>query len=278
VRGAAISLLLRAEEPPFSVRAVAAGDAKRRIGRVAADLLAEGESVALDSGTTALEIARCLTGKRVTVMPLSLHADTARYWTQVLGHAPGAARLRRIAELDTIMWSRPNQDSLDAAASAAERGVKLALLSNAPARLAGQLDRLPWLAAFCPRILSGNVGMIKPEPGIYAFAPEGTARRRKKSPSSMTAWRTFSRPAPQACEPRCSPVPASCHDAAAGSPPSSRRRHRSEPGRDRPGSELVSPAGRVRSDPGTDRVLRLHRPREPRDGSPPSLPRDRSTG
>jgi DeoR/GlpR family transcriptional regulator of sugar metabolism len=74
VRGGAISLLLRAEEPPFSVRAVAAGDAKRRIGRVAADLLAEGESVVLDSGTTALEVARCLAGRRVTVMPLSLHA------------------------------------------------------------------------------------------------------------------------------------------------------------------------------------------------------------
>jgi DeoR/GlpR family transcriptional regulator of sugar metabolism len=77
VRGGAISLLLRAEEPPFSLREVAAGDAKRRIGRVAADLLAEGESVVLDSGTTALEVARCLAGRRVTVMPLSLHAAWA---------------------------------------------------------------------------------------------------------------------------------------------------------------------------------------------------------
>lgn len=92
--------------------------------------------------------------------------DTARYWTQVPGHAARAARLRRIAELDTIMWSRPGQSSLDAA----ERGVKLALLSNAPARLAGQLDRLPWQASFCPRIFSGSVGMFKPEPGIYALA------------------------------------------------------------------------------------------------------------
>jgi DeoR/GlpR family transcriptional regulator of sugar metabolism len=74
VRGGAVSLLLRAEEPPFSVRTVAAGDAKRRIGRVAADLLVDGESVVLDSGTTALEVARCLAGRRVTVMPLSLHA------------------------------------------------------------------------------------------------------------------------------------------------------------------------------------------------------------
>jgi putative hydrolase of the HAD superfamily len=97
--------------------------------------------------------------------------DTAGYWTKVLGHAPGAARLRRIAVLD-IMWSRPNHASIDAAGSAAERGVKLAVLSNAAARLARQLDRLPWLAPFRPRIFSGNVGMIKPEPGIYALALE----------------------------------------------------------------------------------------------------------
>lgn len=74
VRGGAISQLLRAEDPPFQIRGVAAGDAKRRIERVAADLLAEGESVVLDSGTTALEVARCLAGRRVTVMPPSLHA------------------------------------------------------------------------------------------------------------------------------------------------------------------------------------------------------------
>jgi hypothetical protein len=41
---------------------------------VAAALLAEGESVVLDSGTTALEVTRCLAGRRVTVMPLSLPA------------------------------------------------------------------------------------------------------------------------------------------------------------------------------------------------------------
>ena len=62
---------------------------------------------------------------------------------------PGRARLRRIAELDTIMWSRPDQSFLDAAGTG-ERGVKPALLSNAPGRLAGQLGRLPWLAPFCP--------------------------------------------------------------------------------------------------------------------------------
>ncbi|MGH9126054.1 MAG: HAD-IA family hydrolase [Acidimicrobiales bacterium] len=96
--------------------------------------------------------------------------DTARYWTQVLGHTPGTGSLRRIVELDTLMWSRPNQASLDAANGAADAGVRLAVLSNAPAQLATQFDRLPWLAPFSPRLFSGQVGMIKPEPAIYTLA------------------------------------------------------------------------------------------------------------
>jgi DeoR/GlpR family transcriptional regulator of sugar metabolism len=74
IRGGAINLLMRGEEPPFDVRAVEAADQKQRIGRTVADLLAEGESVIIDSGTTALEVARRLDGKRLTVMPLSLHS------------------------------------------------------------------------------------------------------------------------------------------------------------------------------------------------------------
>ena len=74
VRGGAVSVLLRADEPPFRLRQVAASEAKRAIGRAAARLLSEGESVVLDSGTTALEVARCLAGRQALVMPMSLHA------------------------------------------------------------------------------------------------------------------------------------------------------------------------------------------------------------
>ena len=43
----------------------------------AAEILRDGELVLLDSGTTAVEVARELNGKRLTVMPLSLHAAMA---------------------------------------------------------------------------------------------------------------------------------------------------------------------------------------------------------
>lgn len=76
-RGGARSLLLRGEEPPFALRATEGVEAKRRIAHAVAELLADGESVVLDSGTTCVEVAKVLRDRRLTVMPLSLHAANA---------------------------------------------------------------------------------------------------------------------------------------------------------------------------------------------------------
>ncbi|MEU0662669.1 DeoR/GlpR family DNA-binding transcription regulator [Streptomyces lavendulocolor] len=76
-RGGARSLLLRGEEPPFGLRAQEGEEVKRRIAADVAALIADGESVVLDSGTTCLEVAKALRDRRVTVMPLSLHAANA---------------------------------------------------------------------------------------------------------------------------------------------------------------------------------------------------------
>ncbi|NJP45521.1 DeoR/GlpR family DNA-binding transcription regulator [Actinacidiphila epipremni] len=86
-RGGARSLLLRGEEPPFALRATEGLAAKRRIAAEVAALVADGETVVLDSGTTCLEVARALEQRRLTVMPLSLHAANA---------LTGAPRLRLI--------------------------------------------------------------------------------------------------------------------------------------------------------------------------------------
>lgn len=74
VRGGAVSLLLRGEEPPFGVREREAVEVKRRIAAEVAALLADGEAVLLDGGTTNLEIARALRERRLTVLPLSLQS------------------------------------------------------------------------------------------------------------------------------------------------------------------------------------------------------------
>ncbi|OEJ23707.1 decarboxylase [Streptomyces agglomeratus] len=86
-RGGARSLLLYGDEPPFAVREREGLETKQRIAAEVAALIADGESVVLDSGTTCLEVARALEHRRLTVMPLSLHAVNA------LTAAPGLTLL-----------------------------------------------------------------------------------------------------------------------------------------------------------------------------------------
>ncbi|WP_017557677.1 DeoR/GlpR family DNA-binding transcription regulator [Nocardiopsis baichengensis] len=77
VRGGAVSLVPRGQEPPYALRERQAVEAKRRIAERVVSLLPAGAAVALDSGTTALEVARGLAGRPVTVMPLSLQGADA---------------------------------------------------------------------------------------------------------------------------------------------------------------------------------------------------------
>lgn len=84
VHGGAITAVSASYEPPFAVRAQRAAEAKERIGRAAAALLAEGETVILDVGTTTLEVAKALRGRRnLTIITPSLRA------AEVLAGEPG---------------------------------------------------------------------------------------------------------------------------------------------------------------------------------------------
>jgi DeoR/GlpR family transcriptional regulator of sugar metabolism len=60
------------EEPPFEQIAVERLAEKDRIGRAAARLVADGETVMVDIGTTTLQLARHLHGRRLTVVTSSL--------------------------------------------------------------------------------------------------------------------------------------------------------------------------------------------------------------
>ena len=64
VHGGAVANLGRSYEPPFRTRAIKNQNAKRAIGKKAADLIFDGDSIALDVGTTTLEIVPFLRGKR----------------------------------------------------------------------------------------------------------------------------------------------------------------------------------------------------------------------
>ena len=69
VRGGAIGV---PNEPPFAETAIERIGAKDRIGTAAAELIEEGTTVMIDIGTTTLQLARKLHGRRITVITTSL--------------------------------------------------------------------------------------------------------------------------------------------------------------------------------------------------------------
>ncbi|MFE5642109.1 DeoR/GlpR family DNA-binding transcription regulator [Rhodococcus sp. NPDC056516] len=74
VRGGAVSAVLRGDELPFVLREMEGVAEKARIASAAVNLIADGEAVLLDSGTTGLAAAHELSSRNVTVMPLAAHA------------------------------------------------------------------------------------------------------------------------------------------------------------------------------------------------------------
>lgn len=96
--------------------------------------------------------------------------DTAviDYWSAVLGFRPGPRKLARLIEVDIAGWLHLNPDTLAATTRAAERGLNLAILSNAPLEVADAIDATTWASAFSPRLFSSRLGAVKPEAEIFA--------------------------------------------------------------------------------------------------------------
>lgn len=72
IHGGARSLIGQGQHPGYGLRELEDRDAKRRIAAAVATLLLEREHVWLDSGSTATEVARAVTGRELTLMPMSL--------------------------------------------------------------------------------------------------------------------------------------------------------------------------------------------------------------
>jgi putative hydrolase of the HAD superfamily len=92
------------------------------------------------------------------------------YWSSVLGFRPQRRKLERLIELDITSWLHPNPASLAAATRAVERGLRLAILSNAPHEVADAVDEAIWAQAFSPRLFSCRLRATKPERDVYVAA------------------------------------------------------------------------------------------------------------
>jgi DeoR/GlpR family transcriptional regulator of sugar metabolism len=91
VHGGAVTAQSLSYEPPFAMRSMRQVDAKQRIGMAAAAMIREGETLILDAGTTTIEIARALKGRRnLRILALSLRiADLLADETELTLLLPG---------------------------------------------------------------------------------------------------------------------------------------------------------------------------------------------
>jgi len=101
--------------------------------------------------------------------------SSLEYWTQALGRTVDEPLRQRLSALDMASWLHPNDQTVAAAGRAAERGYRLAILSNAPIELAEALAEVPWLARFEVRLFSCRLRLSKPDPAIYRAAIERLA-------------------------------------------------------------------------------------------------------
>ncbi|SDR19988.1 HAD family hydrolase [Thermostaphylospora chromogena] len=96
--------------------------------------------------------------------------DATTYWSRVcadIGKDLDPHLLDSLIALDLNAWTYLNRHTLKTLTELAERGIPLALLSNAPTELARLIDTRPWATLFRYRFFSADLRLSKPDPRIY---------------------------------------------------------------------------------------------------------------
>lgn len=100
-----------------------------------------------------------------------LGGDPVAYWSAVLtglGRDPEPALLAHLEDVDSHKWSVLPAESVELLDRL--RGERIAVLSNAPAPLAAAVRAAPWSAAAQRLLFSADVGVMKPDPAVFALA------------------------------------------------------------------------------------------------------------
>nr|WP_073480191.1 HAD family phosphatase [Streptoalloteichus hindustanus] len=93
------------------------------------------------------------------------------YWRAVggrLGVAVDDDTAERLTEIDNRGWLTVDAESIRLIEELRAAGVRLALLSNAPAPFARAAERQPWTVSFEHLVFSGDLATAKPDPEIWA--------------------------------------------------------------------------------------------------------------
>jgi DeoR/GlpR family transcriptional regulator of sugar metabolism len=141
VHGGAISVGSRGYLPPYSVRERRALAAKALIGEAAAAMIGERETVIIDVGTTTLETARALRGRRnLTVLTSSLHvanvlAKEPGIRLMVTGGTVTPGDLSLVGDLAEEAFARLRFDTLVMGVAGVDAGVGCTEFSTEDARV-----------------------------------------------------------------------------------------------------------------------------------------------
>jgi putative hydrolase of the HAD superfamily len=98
--------------------------------------------------------------------------DDLDYWQSVgalVGVDVSPVLARELTDVDHVGWLHADRESVALVAELAAEGVPLALLSNAPRSFAPMARRQKWFEHFRVAVFSGEHGIAKPDPAIWAL-------------------------------------------------------------------------------------------------------------
>ncbi len=103
--------------------------------------------------------------------------DGPQYWRGVLAEAgvvDGMSRIDELIAIDTAGWTSINDETLRAVRRLRAEGYRTAVLSNMPWEIGLHIrHNCPWLGElFEAAVFSCEIGIVKPEHGIYRHALE----------------------------------------------------------------------------------------------------------
>ena len=93
------------------------------------------------------------------------------YWSRVvdgLGVTMDASLADTLGRLDADLWCQIRPEAEAILADLHDAGVSVHVLSNAPRDTGPAIDRSPWRRFIGQRFISGALGVMKPDPAIYA--------------------------------------------------------------------------------------------------------------
>lgn len=102
--------------------------------------------------------------------PYDAGEDDLAFWSRVcaaFGKECDAELAARLVDIDLGAWATIRPATEDMLRRLSDRGERMVMLSNAPASFRGHLEAAGWTDVFETLVISGEIGAVKPEAGMY---------------------------------------------------------------------------------------------------------------